>query len=231
MTAYGFFAAAGAVTAVLWLRRHRTRLGVTENQFWAALWLTVLGAVAGAKGLFVVLGWHHYASGELQFWGDFSTGFVFFGGLAGAVLAGAMFVRVCRLDFWRGADYFAVALPIGHAIGRVGCFFQGCCGGRPPHPVQLYEAAGLLLTAGIVRGVLFRVESGRLERGSAFAAYLLLYGALRLLLDFLRADGRPERWWGLSHQQGFALAAMAAAVALGWVRRPVQRTRSFRLQS
>jgi len=211
---WGLFAAAGGVTAVLWLLRHRRGLGVSENEFWAAMWTLLLGGVVGAKILFVVLGWEHYARGELRPWADFGVGFVFFGGLVGAAAAGAVFAAARGLGFVRGADYFAVAVPIGHAIGRIGCFFAGCCHGRPPHPVQLYEAAGLALIAFACRRVLGRVERGELARGTAFRCYLVLYGTLRLLLDPLRADGRPERFLGLSHQQGFAL--LAIAVALAW---------------
>ena len=213
-TAYGLFAAAGCVTAVLWLERHRQGLGVSENEFWAAMWTLLVGALVGAKALFVVLGWEHYAHGELQLWADFRVGFVFFGGLAGALVAGALFAVVRKKSFVRGADYFAVAIPIGHAIGRIGCFFAGCCHGRPPHPVQLYEAAGLGLIAWACRHVLARVEAGLLDQGAAFRFYLVLYGALRVALDPLRADGRPERFLGLSHQQGIAL--LTIGLAIGW---------------
>jgi len=213
-TAYGLFAAAGCVVAVLWLLRHRAGLGVSENEFWAGLWTLLAGGIVGAKLLFLALGWEHYADGELRFWGDFGTGFVFFGGLVGAVAAGALFAAARGVSFVRGADYFAVALPLGHALGRVGCFFAGCCHGRPPHPVQLYEAAGLALIALACRLTLARVDGGGLAHGTAFRLYLALYGVLRLALDPLRGDGRPERFLGLSHQQGLAL--LAIAVALTW---------------
>ncbi len=215
MNAYGFFAATGALTAIFWLLRQRRKMGLSENQLWSALWLMVAGAVVGAKGLFAALGWRHYASGELRFWADFGTGFVFFGGLAGALLVGGAFAFFQRLNFWRGADYFAVALPLGHAIGRVGCFAQGCCGGRPPHPVQLYESAGLLLIMLATAKILKSIEAARVPRGVAFCAYLIFYGTLRLLLDPLRADGRPERFLGFSHQQGIALALIFAGLAAG----------------
>ena len=201
-------AAAGGVTAILWLRLHRREIGVSENEFWAALWLMVLGGICGAKALFVLLGWQHYATGELRFWADFGTGFVFFGGLLGAVSVGLIFAVARGLNFWRGTDYFAVALPLGHALGRVGCFWAGCCPGRPPHPVQLYESAGLLAVAGTCLVLLKQVEAGRLRRGMVFCAYLFLYGLLRFLLDPLRADGRPERFWGMSYQQGLAVGLM-----------------------
>jgi phosphatidylglycerol:prolipoprotein diacylglycerol transferase len=215
-TAWGVFAALGCVAAVLWLERRREGIGVTENEFWAAMWTLLAGGIVGAKALFVVLGWEHYARGELRLWADFAVGFVFFGGLLGAVLAGAVFARIRRLEFARGADYFAVAVPLGHAIGRVGCFFAGCCHGRLGHPVQLYEALGLALVALGSRHVLGRVEAGSAPPGTAFRAYLVLYGVLRLVLDPLRGDGRPERLLGLSHQQGIALCAIA--LALAWQR-------------
>jgi prolipoprotein diacylglyceryltransferase len=65
MTPFGFFAAAGGVTAILWLHRRHREIGVSENEFWAAMWLMLLGGIIGAKALFVLLGWHHYAAGEL----------------------------------------------------------------------------------------------------------------------------------------------------------------------
>jgi phosphatidylglycerol:prolipoprotein diacylglycerol transferase len=220
---YGAFVAAGCITAVLWLRRHHRDLGVSENEFWAAMWTLLAGGVVGAKLLFVALGSDHYARGELRFWADFRVGFVFFGGLLGAALAGWVFATLRGLSFARGADYFAVALPMGHAIGRIGCFFAGCCHGRPPHPVQLYEAAGLALIAWSCRATLSRVESGTVARGAAFRLYIVLYGLLRLLLDPLRADGRPERFIGISHQQGIAIALILAAVLWPWIAERARR--------
>ena len=220
MTAYGFFAAAGAVAAIGWLRRHHRAMGLGDDEFWAALWLIVAGAIIGAKALFVVLGWHHYADGELRFWADFGTGFVFFGGLLGAALAGGLFAWRRRLDFWRGADYFGVALPLGHAIGRVGCYSRGCCAGVAPHPVQLYESAGLLAIAFLGTRVLRSINGNHVARGTAFCTYGVLYGTLRFMLDPLRADGRPERFLGLSIQQAIALALLVAgAICARWLRR------------
>ena len=216
-TPYGLFAAAGCVTAVLWLLRHRAGIGVSENEFWAAMWTLLVGGVVGAKALYVALAWEHYASGEVQLWSEFGVGFVFFGGLIGAFVAAVVFARVRHLDFLRGADYFAVAIPLGHAIGRIGCYYAGCCYGRDGHPVQLYESAGLLLIALACRQALAMVERGRWARGTAFCGYLVLYSALRLLLDPLRGDGRPERFLGISHQQGIAILVMTLTAI--WYRR------------
>src|SRR5258705_2635839 len=120
-TPYGMFAAAGCITAVLWLKRHREKMGLTENAFWAGVWTMLLGATVGAKVLFVALGWEHYARGELRLWADFGVGFVFFGGLVGAAVAGGGFARLRRPRFVRGADYFPVSRSRGSATGRDAC--------------------------------------------------------------------------------------------------------------
>lgn len=219
MNSWGLFTAAGGVTGVLWLLRHRQNIGLTRNEFWAGVWTTAIGGVLGAKILFLILGWKHYAGLELRLWADFDIGFVFFGGLLGATAAGLVFARIKGLPFLRGADYYAVAICLGQAIGRVGCFFTGCCGGIPPHPVQLYESWGLVLIAGVCRSAITGIESGNRPVGTAFYCYLTLYGILRFGLDPFRADGRPERFFSLSHQQLIAL--LVIILALYWRQRHV----------
>jgi hypothetical protein len=77
----------------------------------------------------------------------------------------------------------------------------------------------LMLTAvaaltGAAARSLTAVRAGCLPEGSSFRVYLALYGALRLLLDPFRGDGRLERFMGLSHQQGLAVACLVVAVLL-----------------
>ena len=78
--------------------------------------------------------------------------------------------------------------------------------------MQLYESAGLLMISTACFLLHKRVETGRVGRGTAFCGYLFCYGLLRLLLDPLRADGRPERFLGFSHQQGLAMGLMLLGV-------------------
>lgn len=212
VTVWGVFAAAGSLVSVARLERYKNAMGLSENEFWVAMWTLVIGGIVGAKVGFVMLGWQHYARGELDFWRDFGTGFVFFGGLAGALLCGIVFARVRQLRFARGADHFAVAVPLGHAIGRIGCYLQGCCHGIHGHPVQLYEAFGLLCIAYCAERSLHRVHAGRAVEGSVFRLYLVAYAVLRFILDPVRADGRPERYVGLSYPQFMALVIVGCAL-------------------
>src|SRR5947209_20203594 len=99
MTFFGGFVAAGGVTAILWLKMRHREIGVGENEFWAGLWLMLVGPLVGAKALFVILGWRHYATGELRFWSNFGTGFVFCGCVPGPLGTGAIYARLPGLNF------------------------------------------------------------------------------------------------------------------------------------
>jgi phosphatidylglycerol---prolipoprotein diacylglyceryl transferase len=104
------------------------------------------------------------------------------------------------LPLWPTADVIAPYIPLGHAIGRIGCFFAGCCYGRPsascgivfpalgdgvPHlPTQLYESVLNFLLFGAL--IWFRPK--RRFAGQLFWGYIALYAAGRFGLEFLRGD-------------------------------------------
>jgi phosphatidylglycerol:prolipoprotein diacylglycerol transferase len=135
----------------------------------------------------------------LKFW---QGGLTFYGGLLLALPGGLWYVRRKRLDTGRVADIAAPCIMLGLALGRVGCFFNGCCYGvatdgplgvqfpghpGPVHPTQLYEAAGaLLLAAALYAGVRWR---GR-GRGAVLGWMLVGYGVLRTVIEIFRDDPR-----------------------------------------
>ena len=186
--------------------------------------LVVFAGIAGARLAHVVEYWHAdgFDANFLRAFRFWEGGLVFYGGLLGAIAAFLVWWRVRRADFFFHADILAVALPLGHAFGRLGCFMNGCCWGRPSHawyavrfpatsfcgpdpviPTQLFEAAALLA----LFAVLYLVYR-RFRRYTA-ALYLMSYGVLRFGLEFLRADDRPDLW-GLSSAQLVSLVGLAA---------------------
>ena len=234
---YSLLALAGAAAAwgyFHWrLRRRGENPGRTEQAF---LW-RVLGALVGAKLLYLLPQLPQLAA-DLPLLGQdpalFSAryltgGFVFYGGLLGALGAVGLFCRRRKLAFGPlGAD-LVPAVPLFHAFGRVGCFLAGCCYGIPapagwwgvtfsqallaPNgvalvPVQLYEAAGCLLLFLLLDRLARRGWSG----GQLLPVYLSLYGAFRFLLEFLRGEGARGFWGPLSTSQWVALATLAAAL-------------------
>ena len=115
-------------------------------------------------------------------------------------------------------DRFAAVLPFSLAIGRVGCFFTGCClgiardgalavtyaDGIARHPAQLYEAA-FQLAAG---AVLVSMARRRLLPGRLFALYLVAYGTFRFGVEFVRET--PRVLAGYSVYQALCVVMIAA---------------------
>jgi len=141
--------------------------------------------------------------------------------LLGGLIFGWLGVEIAkrRMDIRRPlGDLFALALPAGEAVGRIGCWFNGCCYGIQcdlpwavwqhgawRHPAQLYSA----LVAAITFGFLVWLAPRLNREGQLFQVYLLVFGATRFGLEFLR--WRESVVWGLSPMQWFCLDLLALA--------------------
>lgn len=209
----------------------------------------VLSAVLGAKvfhTLFEGAG-HHLPDGSIAtgFWdlirADpwhwarlFESGYVFYGGVLGAIGMGYLFTVRAGFE-QKGAfgDYAAPGLAIGICIGRLGCFFAGCCygaetdlawavtfpaghptRGTPVHPVQLYDAAfGLVAFA----TCLWYYPRRRFP-GELFGGLVASYAVWRFLTEMVRADGDRGVWFGgsLSTSQLVSLVVLPVTVLLLW---------------
>jgi len=111
-------------------------------------------------------------------------------------------------------DLLIPPLTVAHALGRIGCFLNGCCYGKNGHPTQLYEMLALF-------GIFFLLK--RLERrnpspGTILLTYGLSYGVWRFFIEFLRADN-PLVAWGLTVFQLISLAVIAVTGPLLLARR------------
>lgn len=238
---YGAFVAVGYLLGILWLKTQiRWMPQMNEEKFWGMVYLLFFGAVMGGKLLFAVLNFDLYWSGQAHFFKNFRYGFVFYGGLLGAIAMGVVCSRWLKLPYAGNADYFGIALPLGHAVGRVGCFGTGCCYGRPTqlpwgvafgghpasntpeelwgvplHPTQLYEALACAAIAAFLRYyALPKAKNGHLVAGTIFLGYIVLYAVARFFIEFLRGDDRGGFFLALSVSQWISLAAVAACAQL-----------------
>ncbi|HEX8832569.1 MAG TPA: prolipoprotein diacylglyceryl transferase family protein [Abditibacteriaceae bacterium] len=119
--------------------------------------------------------------------------------LLGGVIFGWVSIELAkgRLGIRRSSgDLFALALPAGEAVGRIGCFFHACCHGitgdaawacyqhgQWRHPVQLYSA----LYSGALFILLWVWRDRLRHEGRLFALYLMSFGTGRFVLEFWRA--------------------------------------------
>lgn len=238
MATYGLLVAAGYLAGIAWLSAQRRNMELSEERFWNLIYVLFFGAIVGGKLLYWAVSWRDILNGDLRLIRDIRFGFVYFGGLLGVFAAGVWYKRRHNLVFMKIADYFSTALPVGHAIGRLGCFMAGCCAGRPTempwgvrfthpaslvhhalrgtplHPTQLYEAGANILIAVLLYRLLGRVRTGRLAQGTVFVTYLALYSVARFVIEFFRGDDRGGELLALSPSQWIALGTVAAAAYL-----------------
>ena len=128
---YGCMMALGFIAGwylVSWLCR---REGRKPELLTNLLMLMMVSGVVGARVAYVIEHWHReFANNLLEIVRVDHGGLMFYGGL---ILAFVCFVGYClakRERFLPMADKMAVVVPLGHAFGRIGCFFNGCCYGR-----------------------------------------------------------------------------------------------------
>lgn len=160
---------------------------------------------------------------------SFLGGMVFYGGLIGGLLSGALYCKIRKIDVGEMSDCFAVAIPLFHAIARVGCFLGGCCYGIPSKhgfvythsltqganfvsrfPVQLLES-GLNLIFFAVLLILF--IKGKHDKKLIYI-YLIMYSNARFFDEFLRGDEYRGILFGLSTSQWISIILFLFSVII-----------------
>jgi phosphatidylglycerol:prolipoprotein diacylglycerol transferase len=231
---YGAFVAAGFIFALIYLLKRSGREGFSRGLVSdLSLYLLVSG-IAGARALYVLLNWEFYSRNPAETFYVWSGGLVFYGGLIVAAATGIAYLTVKKLDVWRFADFVTPAVFLGMFFGRLGCFFAGCCYGKPCnfpwavtfnspislapqgiplHPTQIYEA----LFCGAVFGVSHFLNGGRPFsknfNGEVFFVSLIVYGLWRFLIEFVRGDDRGAMILGMYPSQFLSIFAIIVSVA------------------
>lgn len=163
-----------------------------------AIWL-VLGGLLGARLNYVAANLQYYLEDPWEMLRIDHGGLIFYGGIVGGFVMVLILSRRWQMPVLELTDFTLTGLPLAHAIGRIGCFLNGCCYGsvaRLPwaiwmqgayrHPTQLYESLANIM----IYLLLLRLYLRRPSRGLPTAAYLLAYPPIRFLLEFIRGDER-----------------------------------------
>jgi phosphatidylglycerol:prolipoprotein diacylglycerol transferase len=146
-------------------------------------------------------------------------GSVFYGGLLGGMLTSGLYLirKKDRADY---ADLGAVAVPLFHTFGRLGCFLTGCCYGVESDIGFVYHHAISAGANGVSRFPVQLVEMGLnialffllhswlrkgKQKGRLMQWYLLIYPVYRFVLEFFRGDDYRGFLFGLSTSQFISL--------------------------
>jgi len=232
---YGFLIALGLAAGVILFLYQGKRCGLKEETLLGFCFWVIISGIVGARLSYVVseIGWFLRNPGRIiLFW---QGGLALQGGVLFAALGALYYTHRHRLSFWRLADIAAPSIALGISIGRVGCFFNGCCYGKPwvlgfifpgssppgrafPHqptiPTQLISSVNLLVILLIL--TVFR-RQGR-WRGQLFPFFLLSYSVHRFGIEFLRGDHLPI-FFHLTLAQLASIFTIILALGMVWKRK------------
>jgi phosphatidylglycerol---prolipoprotein diacylglyceryl transferase len=215
VSSYAFFVALGlAVGLAVYFFEAKRQHRMNENGFMIAFG-ALLGGTIGAKLLVWAINYQYLVSHFPQ-WEVLLSGRSIVGGLIGGSIGAIITKRILKIKEKRG-NLFAPAIAIGVAIGRLGCFFQGCCYGKSTslpwgvdfgdgimrHPTQLYES--LFMFAMFVYLQLVKSDL-KLQPGQLFKRLMIMYFVFRFLIEFIRVEG--ELIFGLSVFQVISIGAI-----------------------
>jgi len=231
---FGLFAAIGGALASYAVLVRQVQAGMDPQLYALLLFgLIPLLIVVGSRVFVLGLEWREFLASPLRTLRK--PGFAFQGGFLAGAAGFAALVHIHELDPRMLADTFALVIPLGHAFGRIGCHTYGCCHGRPTgsrlairyshpdskavrvsglagvplHPTQLYSASTNLAIFLAINALAMT----ELKPGQLAGTYLLLEGAGRFFMEFLR--GIPVvRHFGLSPFQWVSLGLLAAGIVV-----------------
>ncbi len=207
---YGVLAALGFLVATYLVNLNRRYARMNSDQATSLVFFAVIAGIVGARIFFVVLNFEQYRQQLWKIVRIDEGGLVFYGGFFLALMTVILYCRWHKISMVATMDVLAPALAAGHAFGRIGCFLNGCCFGKPTdsflgcvypvgsapflrygalalHPVQLYEVA-----ANVLLFILLFYLVRRARTGIAMSTYIIAYGSLRFVDEFFRGD-HPAR--------------------------------------
>jgi phosphatidylglycerol:prolipoprotein diacylglycerol transferase len=233
--AYGVFISLGVLAGLIAGMRQAKRSGLNQRLALDAALIVIICGVFGARALSVALEFDYFRAnnplGIFQFW---QGGMVFQGGLIAGIIGAYITLPRLGLPFLKMVDAFAPALALGQAIGRVGCFFAGCCYGGPTnlawavnfqdinslartganiHPTQLYHAAAELMVFFFLRAW---IKEKRHQNGQVFAGYLIVSSLFRITIEFYRGDPRGQLFGLSSAQIGSGILIIIGTALIIW---------------
>lgn len=226
----------------LWLGTKRgVKAGISANHIMDfTVWMMV-SSLIGARLAYVITHWSEYAAHPLDAISPIQSdgtigiaGLVVLGGVIFAIPTAWYFARRRNIPFLKLTDVMMPSLAFGLAIGRIGCFLNGCCFGLPTelpwgvefpttclagsqfphdhiHPTQVYD----FLYNAVIGLILIYWTQRKKRDGDLFALFLALYGFGRFWVENFRFYPESGRLFDVSGLQitGSGLVSLAMCAA------------------
>ena len=195
--AYSFFVSLGLIVGlIVYFYESKKQHKQSQNGFYIVVG-ALLGGAIGAKVLEFAINFNYFAQ-NINNLSALMSGRTIVGGLIGGMV-GAMLTKKYLGSKEKRGNLFAPAVAIGVAIGRLGCFFVGCCYGQPTnlpwgvdfgdhilrHPTQIYESLFML---GMFIYLVKIKNRPDIRPGQLFKLLMVSYFTFRFFIEFIRVE-------------------------------------------
>jgi phosphatidylglycerol:prolipoprotein diacylglycerol transferase len=219
---FGLTLALAVVVCAFLAKRDAAAAGIAPETIFDFIFWVVVSGILGARIFFIILNLEMFLADPKEIFMIQNGGLAWQGGLILGTTAALGFVRKKKIPCALMADLAAPYLALGQSIGRIGCFLNGCCYGRPVgwgwyvpvhharlYPTQLFDTVGLF----VIFLVLKKFQNRSRPRGQVFALYLILASVERFLNEFFRGD-HAVTYAGLSVFQIVSLIIFFSGLSL-----------------
>lgn len=224
---YGLVYVLGFIFAMWIIPRLAKKHGIksldqeTVNDF---IFWTIIGSIITAR-LFATLVYNpgYFFFHPLDILKIWQGGMSFHGGLLGAVIVAFVFGKIKKIKFYDIADLAIIPFTVTLIFGRIANFINAELIGKPSslpwcvvfregdvcrHPSQIYEAfKNVVITTGLLI-----LNSRKRVPGRVFWSFVLMYGVLRFLVEFVRAG--DVIFLGMTMGQLLSLPMIISAIVL-----------------
>ncbi len=90
----------------------------------------MISSIFGARLFYIISNIKYYLNNPIEIFYLQEGGLIFYGGLILGLGTALMFLKLKKLNIFKYLDLLAPSVVLGQAIGRIGCFLNGCCYGR-----------------------------------------------------------------------------------------------------
>lgn len=194
---YGVMLATAVIVCTYFLQRDARRTHLDPELIFDFVFWIVFSGIIGSRLFYVFLHLADFLDTPLEILMVHHGGLAWQGGLIFGTVTGLIFLREKKLPIAKTLDVSCPYAALGQAIGRIGCFLNGCCQGKPVlwgiyfpvhqarlHPVQIYDSIGLLVIFFILK---WHQRVSR-KNGEVFILYLVLASVERFFIEFFRGD-------------------------------------------
>lgn len=129
---YGLMIAVGFLTGLHFVQKDAVKRGMNPKVFSDMGFVLLFIGLAGTRVAHIIMFPEEYSWNDPLGWiAVWNGGLVFQGALPPTLIYAIWYLRRHKVPFWPACDVMMPYLPLGHAFGRLGCFFYGCCYGKP----------------------------------------------------------------------------------------------------